>query len=227
MGELMSDEFDLTGPNASLNEEITTKYFICVEKCDQYSARTKIEEKKIVGKEGGELSFETSYTPYVVAKASYRIVYLRRNRYAIAVPPDVEAAQVLNRVFTANEIIRNEIKVDAAEKVTVERADSTELNHKGDRIRFKEIPPHNEVDTSFYEEHQTQIERPKLDVGDIIEKFRDQLVHRPKDVTRSIEETFTAEIQIILRTYYWGIFTEENKEKKMRIDSVTGKADIF
>jgi len=227
MGELMVEAFDLTGPNASLNEEITTKYFICVEKCDQYSARTKIEAKKIVGKEAGELSFETSYIPYIVAKASYRIVYLRRNRYGIMIPPDAEEVKVLDRLFTANEIIKNEIKVDAAEKITVERATSVELNHKGDTIKFKDIPPHNEVDSSFYEEHLAQIERPKLDTGGIIEKFRDQLVHRPKDVSRSIEETFSAEIQIILRTYYWGVFTVENKEKKMRVDSVTGRIEFF
>jgi len=223
----MANQFDLTGPNASLNEEITTRYFICVEKCDQYSARTKIEEKKIVGKESGELNFETTYTPYIVAKASYRIVYLRRNRYGIALESDIEEVQILNRVFTSNEIIKNEIKVDAAEKITVEREDSVQLNVKGENIKFKEIPPHNEVDASFYEDNQAKIEHPKLDMGDIIEKFRDQLVHRPKDVTRSLEETFTAEIQIILRTYYWGIFTEENKEKKMRIDSVTGRAEFF
>jgi hypothetical protein len=221
----MADEFDLTGPNASLNEKIATKYFICVEKCDKHSARTKIEERKIVGKEAGEVNFETSYTPYIVAKASYRIVYLRRNRYAMAVPPDVEAVKVLNRVYTTNEIIRNEIKVDAAEKITVEQGDSIELNHKGERIKFKEIPPHNELNASFHEEHKAQIERPKIDVGDILQKFRDQLVHRPKDVSRSVEETFNVEIQIILRTYYWGVFKEENKEKKMRVDSVTGKVE--
>jgi hypothetical protein len=221
----MVDEFDLTGPNASLNEKITTKYFICVEKCDKHAARTKIEERKIVGKEPGEVSVETTYTPYIVAKASYRIVYLRRNRYAMAIPPGVATVKVLDRVFTTNEIIRNEIKVDAAEKITVEQEDSTELNHKGERIKFKDIPPHNEVNASFYEEHQAQIERPKINMGDILEKFRDQLVHRPKDVTRSIEETFIAEIQIILRTYYWGIFKEDNKEKRMRIDSVTGKVE--
>jgi len=106
----MADEFDLTGPNASLKEKITQKYFICVEKCDKHAARTKIEERKIVGKEPGEVSVETTYTPYIVAKASYKIVYLRRNRYAMAVPPGVATVKVLDRVFTTNEIIRNESK---------------------------------------------------------------------------------------------------------------------
>ena len=222
----MDDDFDLTGNNASLEEKITKKYFMCVEKCDQFSARTKIEEKKVMGKESGELTFETSYTPYIIAKASYRIVYLRRNRYSMAVPAEVESVQVLNRTFPNTEIIKNQIKVDATEKIIIERADSNELNHKGEKIKFKDVPPHNEIDASFYDDHESEITRPKFDVGDVIQKFRDQLVSRPNDVSRSLEETFEVELMIILRTYYWGIFKEDSKEKKMRVDSVTGKADI-
>ena len=225
-GDKMS-EFELSGPNAALEERITKKYFMCVEKCDQYSARTKIEEKKVMGKEEGELSFKTTYTPYYIAKANYRIVYLRRNRYGMAVPPDVDSVKVLDKVFLNNEIINNEIKVEAIEKIIVERAESMELSHKGTKIKIKDIPPHNEVPTSFYEEHKAEIERPKFDVGDIIQQLRDRLVSRPHDVSRSIEETFNVEIHIILRTYYWGIFKADGKEKQMRVDSVTGKTEWF
>ncbi len=221
----MSGEFDLTGPNVALDEKITTKYYMCVEKCDQYSARTKIEEKKVVGKEEGDLTFETTYTPYIIAKANYRIVYLRRNRYGMAVPQDVESVRILNKVFVNSEIIKNEIKVEAIEKILVERADTMELDYKGNKIKVKDIPPNNEINASFYEEHKSEIKRPKFDVGDVIQQLRDRLVSRPTDVSRSIEESFNVEVQVILRTYYWGIFSADQKEKKMRVDSVTGKSD--
>ncbi len=223
-GDVM-DDFDLTGSNAALDERITRSYFICVEKCDQYSARTKIEGKKIMGKEEGDLVIETSYRPYIIAKASYRIVYLRRNRYGMDVQSDVESVQVLNRTFISSEIIDRKIKVDAIEKIIVERGDETELDQVGNRIKYKEIPPHNKVDSSFYESHKDQIVRPKFDVGDVIQKLRDKLVSRPNDVSRSIEEIFTVDIQVILRTYYIGIFKTDAKEKKFRVDSVTGKVD--
>jgi len=226
MGDIMDDEFNLSGSNASLNEKITTKYNICVEKCDQYAARTKIEEKKIMGKEEGELVFETTYTPYFIAKASYRIVYLRRNRYGMSVPSDVESVKILSQVFSHNEIINHEVKVEAIEKIIIERADSVELSHKGEKIGLKSIPPHNEIDASFYESHKSEIITPKFDVGDIIKNFRDKLVSRPHDVSRSLEETFIVEIGVVLRTYYWGIFKSEGKEKKMRVDSVTGKPEM-
>ncbi|MHA1130074.1 MAG: hypothetical protein ACTSQI_02030 [Candidatus Helarchaeota archaeon] len=221
----MNSEFNLTGPNVALEENVQTSYFMCVEKCDQYSARTKIEEKKVVGKEEGELTFETSYTPYIIAKANYRIVYLRRNRYNMSVPSDVDSVKILNKIFINSEIIKNEIKVEAIEKIIVERADAIELDFKGNKIKIKEIPPHNEIDASFYDQHQSEITRPKFDVGDIIQELRDRLVNRPSDVSRSIEETFNVEVQVILRTYYWGIFKTDQKEKKMRVDSVTGKSE--
>jgi hypothetical protein len=222
----MNSDFDLAGPNAALNERISTTYFMCVEKCDQYSARTKIEEKKVMGKEPGEVTFETSYTPYIIAKASYKIVYLRRSRYGMTVPSDVDSVKILNKVFTNNDIIKDEVKVEAIEKIIVERTSTRELSNKGEKIKLKDIPPHNEINTSFYEQHKSEIIRPKFDVGDVIEQLRDQLVSRPRDVSRSIEEIFKVEVQVILRTYYWGIFTSEGKEKKMRVDSVTGKTDI-
>ncbi|NVM54410.1 MAG: hypothetical protein HWN66_11965 [Candidatus Helarchaeota archaeon] len=221
----MDGDFALTGTNAALDERIKKNYFICVEKCDQYSARTKIEGRKIMGKESGELEIETSYTPYIIAKANYRIIYLRRNRYGMSVPSDVDSVQVLNRNFINSEIINHEIKVDAIEKIIIERGDSIELNQKGNRIKFKDIPPHNKVGSSFYEEHKKAIVRPKFDVGDIIQQLRDKLVSRPIDVSRSIEEIFTVDVQVILRTYYTGTFKDEEKEKKFRVDSVTGKVE--
>jgi len=218
-------DFDLTGPNAALDEKITRSYFICVEKCDQYSARTKIEGKKIMGKEEGDLEIETRYRPYFIAKATYRIVYLRRSRYGMSVPSDVESVQVLNRTFIHSEIIDHKVKVDAIEKIIVEREDETELDQAGNQIKYKDIPPHNKVDSSFYESHKDEIVRPKFDVGDVIQKLRDNLVSRPNDVSRSIEEIFTVDVQVILRTYYTGTFKTESKEKKIRVDSVTGKVD--
>ncbi len=218
--------FDLSGANVALDEKISKKYFICVEKCDQYSARTKIEERKVMGKEEGELTFETRYIPYFIANATYRIVYLRRNRYAMAVPEDVESVKILDKVFSGNEIINHEAKVEAIEKIIIERNDSAELSNKGDKIKIKDIPPYNEVPASFYEEHQSEIKRAKFDVGDIIQQLRDKLVSRPRDVSRSIEETFSVEIQVILRTYYLGIFKSDGKEKTMRVDSVTGKTEM-
>lgn len=218
----MSD-YDLTGTNAALDERITRKHFMCVEKCDIYSARTLIEGKKIMGKETGELEMVTSYTPYIIAKASYRIVYLRRNRYGMTVPSDVDSVEVLNRTFINSEIISHTIKVEAIEKIIVERGDEIELDHTGNRIKFKDIPPHNAVDSSFYESHKDEIARPKFDVGDVIQKLRDKIVSRPNDVSRSLEEVFSVDIQVILQTYYTGIFTTDSKEKKIRIDSVTGK----
>ncbi|MFX1294391.1 MAG: hypothetical protein ACFFD2_05995 [Promethearchaeota archaeon] len=223
----MNGEFDLKGTNAVLDEKITKKYYMCIEKCDQYFARTKFEEKKVMGKEAGELSFKTSYTPYIIAKASYQIVYLRRNRYVMNVPPDVESIKILDNVFPENQIINNEVKLEAIEKIIIKRTNSMELSHKGDKIRFKEIPPHNEIDASFYEQHKPEITQPKFDVGDVIQQLRAQLTSRPHDVTRSIKETFTVEVQVILRTYYWGIFKTAEKEKKMRVDSITGKAEMF
>jgi hypothetical protein len=224
----MPDEFDLAGQNSALSEKITKNYFVCVEKCDQYAARTKIEERKVMGKEPGELTFETSYTPYFIAKANYRIAYLRRNRYSINLPADVDSVKILNKVFTQNnEIINNEVKMEAIEKIVVERSDSMELSHKGEKIREKEIPPHNEVDASFYEQHKEEITQAKFDIGDIIEQLRDRLVSRPRDTSRSLDETFNVEIQVILRTFYWGIFTSDGKEKKMRVDSITGKIDFL
>ncbi|NVM28393.1 MAG: hypothetical protein HWN65_06090 [Candidatus Helarchaeota archaeon] len=220
------DGFDLTGTNAALDEKIKRNYFICVEKCDKYAARTKIEGKKIMGKESGELEIEISYTPYIIAKASYRIIYLRRNRYAMSVPPDVDSVKILNRSFMNSDIIKNEVKVDAIEKIIIEQGEDVELDHKGNRIKYKDIPPHNKVDASFYEAHKREIIRPKFDVGDIIQQLRDKLVSRPHDVSRSIEETFNVDIQVILRTYYTGTFTTEDKEKKMRVDSVTGKLEV-
>jgi hypothetical protein len=224
-GDLMDNEFNLSGSNASLSEKISTKYFMCVEKCDQYAARTKIEEKKVMGKEEGELTFETTYTPYFIAKANYRIVYLRRNRYGMSVPSDVESVKILSQMFTRNEIINHEVKVESIEKIIIERADSAELSHKGEKIGLKNIPPHNAIDASFYETHKSEVLTPKFDVGDIIKNFRDKLVSRPHDVSRSLEETFTVEIAVVLRTYYWGIFKGEGKEKKIRVDSVTGKIE--
>jgi len=218
-------DYDLSGTNAALDERITRSYFICVEKCDQYSARTKIEAKKILGKEEGELETETSYIPYFIAKANYRIVYLRRNRYAMQVPSDVESVQIPGRTFVNSEIIKNEIKVDAIEKIIIEREDSIELDHKGNRIKYKDIPPHNKVDSSFYNQHKEQIERAKFDEGDIIQQLRDKLVARPIDVSRSIEEVFSVDMQVILRTYYTGTFTTDSKEKKLTVDSVTGKLE--
>ncbi|MHA1266766.1 MAG: hypothetical protein ACTSRS_16135 [Candidatus Helarchaeota archaeon] len=220
-------DFDLTGTNAALDERINRSYFLCVEKCDQYAARTKIEGKKIMGKEEGELTLETNFTPYFIAKATYRIVYLRRNRYAISVPPDVDSVQVLGRTFLNNDIINNEIKIDAIEKIIIERSDSIELDHKGNRIKYKDVPPHNKVDVSFYEQHKDAITPAKFDIGDIIQQLRNKLVSRPNDVSRSIEEQFIVDIQIILRTYYTGTFTTESKTKKIRVDSVTGKLEAL
>lgn len=223
-GDIMGD-YDLTGPNAALNEQIKRKYSICVEKCDQYSARTKIESRKIMGKEEGELQIQTSYVPYIIASAKYQIVYLRRNRYGITLPSDVESVQVLNHPFSRNDIINHEIKFDAIEKIIIEREDAIELDYAGNRIRYKDIPPHNSVESSFYESHKDEVVRPKFDVGDVIQKLRDKLVSRPNDVSRSIEEIFSVDIHVILRTYYTGTFTTESKEKKHRVDSVTGKVE--
>lgn len=221
------EQYDLTGPNAALDEKISRSYFICVEKCDKYAARTLIEGKKIMGKESGELEIDTSYVPYMIAKANYRIIYLRRNRYAISVPRDVDSVRLLNHTFLKSDIIENELKVDAIEKIIIERSDDIELDLKGNRIKLKDIPPHNKVDSSFYKSHEEEIARPKYFVRDIIQELRDKLVTRPQKVSRTIEETFNVDIKVILRTFYTGTFTTDEKEKKYKVDSVTGKLETI
>ncbi|MHA1299558.1 MAG: hypothetical protein ACTSO9_09005 [Candidatus Helarchaeota archaeon] len=236
----MEEEFDIKGDIESIKENITKKYFVCKQVCDKYQAKTKMEEKRLKSiktmpgtekktKEG--IEFKTKYIPYFILKGNYYISYLRRKKYTIPVGSDVKAIKIQDSIIDLEKMVRvkpNELDLDVIEKLNFVNQGEIFLDKDMNSINKKNIPYYDEIDENTYNEYASnkEIEESKYPENYFIEKLKELIIKRPNDTVRTLNETFEAEFDIILRPTYEGIFNYKGKIVKMTVDGVTGKSKM-
>ncbi len=237
----MEEEFDMIEAAISLKEDVTYKYFVCKQTCDKYQAKTKMEEQRLKGiktmpvtekKPAEAIEFKTGYIPYFSLKGDYSITYLRRKKYTLPVDPNVLALKIHESIIDMAKMVRvkpNELDLDVIEKMNYKSEGEITLDKDMNEIQKKNIPYYDEIDKKTYDERASnkEIEESKYPPKYFLEKLKEKIIkNRPIDTIKTLDETFKAEVKIILRAQYEGIFEFKGKIVKMTVDSVTGKSKI-
>ncbi|MHA1379929.1 MAG: hypothetical protein ACTSRG_16285 [Candidatus Helarchaeota archaeon] len=236
----MEEEFDIKGDIESIKENISKKYYLCKQVCDRYQAKTKMEEKRLKSiksisgaekKSSEGIEFKTRYIPYFHLKGTYSITYLRRKKYTIPIDPEVKAIKVVDSIIDLEKKVRvkpNELDLDVIEKLIFINRGELTLDKEMNEIPIKDIPYYDEIDETKYDEYTSnkEIEELKYPQNFYIEKLKEKIIKRPTDTIRTLDEIFNAEIKIILRPTYEGIFEFKGKIVKMIVDGVTGKSKM-
>ena len=236
----MEDDFDIKGHVEAIEEEITYKYYVCKQICDKYSAKTKMEEKRLKGMKimpGAEkknvegIEFKTIYIPFFILEGNYSIIYLRRKKYSLPIDPNVQAIKINESIINLDKMVRvkpNELDLEVIEKLKVDYNEELVLDKEMNAIQEKNIPYYNEIDENLYKEYASnnEIEKSKYPQNYFIEKLKEKVIKRPSDTIRTLEETFKADVKIILKPTYEGIFEHKGRIVKMIVDGVTGKSKM-
>lgn len=237
----MEEDFDIRGNIAPIEENIKKNYFICKEICDKYSAKTKMEEKRLKSvkimpgtekKNEPEIEFKTIYIPYFYLEGNYSIIYLRRKKYEIPIDQNVQAIKIHDSIINLEGTFRVKpdiVNLDVIEKVKSENKGELTADKDMNLIQKKDIPFYNELDEKTYYEYESnnEIEKLKYPFEYFIEKLKEKILNRPSDAIRTLSEVLNVEINIILRPTYEGIFEYKGQIKKMMVDGVTGKSKFI
>jgi hypothetical protein len=237
----LEEDFDIRGHIEPIEEIITKKFYICKVTCDKYAAKTKMEEKRLKSiktmpsgeKSTKGIEFKTKYIPYFYLEGNYSIEYLRRNKYTLKIDPEVKAIKIedSDSIVNLEKMVRiksNELELNIIEKLKFENNGEITLDKDLNSIQKKTIPYYNEIDENTYNEYESnkEIEESKYPNNYFIEKLKEQIIKRPSDTVRTLREIFEADLNIILRPTYEGIFEYKGKIVKMVVDGVTGKTKM-
>jgi len=240
----LSKDYEIKGPNSPLTEKKADQKVYFIRKAvDRHQAQTLIEQRK--GKLTGASkkdedkviikSLEPGYSAFVRVRGEYRITYLRKKHLTITTASNVIGAKVFDEIVDLGPPEKfakgkgkgtKQLTIDFVERVLEQNELELAFNPQGKNIDPQEIVQMKLEDapSDFLDTHKDQITVLKINPDLAIEKLRLEVMSRPVDAQRILEEVFEVSlIQIVLSPVFNVIMEFKEQEIKVIVDAVSAK----
>jgi len=238
-------EYNITGPNVSLEEKIASReVFFIQKKIGKPEAKVEIEKKipklfkGAAGVDVEYLEIKDQYNPYIYIKGQYRVNYLKEHVINYQVPHNVVGAKVYDTIIKIGEALKGEkvkkrtLDISIIMK-TVFETDVMEMafNHDGKGMNSKTILNWEKESTSadFVESHSDEVRRFGITTEQAIDQLRKKLLaKRPSDIKKINEEVLEiSQNWIVLSPLFLYTLKHGEVTKQVIIDAVSKNFSVL
>jgi hypothetical protein len=172
------------------------------------------------------VSMKKYYEPYIVINAKYFLDYYRLCSYNVSIDKDVIEVILQNQKYypKKSQSLTTSISIDGEERLVIDRTSFLMLANNGEDANLETLP-------SAPSEKNPQETIAKYDIKEVdpevdIDFVRKRMVHRPKDLSRTVTEIFEIGERVIIyapRFKITYINSQTYQEKSIEFDGVTSK----
>jgi len=181
------------------------------------------------------MSADKYYKSYFLVEGDYTIDYYRKRYYTLNVDEKVQEAIILDKTFKpdlprkATRVPYKTITLEGQERLLYENRACLILDEAGRKVDPRRVPSASaeEHPKKALAKHKEAIKKLKADPKTDVDALRHQIVKRPPDVERVVQELFkVSERSLIWTPIYKLAFknTKTGEVKAVEIDGVTGRA---
>ena len=238
-------EYNITGPNVSLEEKIASReVFFIQKKIGKPEAKVEIEKKipklfkGAAGVDVEYLEIKDQYNPYIYVKGQYRVNYLKEHIINYQVPHNVVGAKVYDTIIEIGDPLQGEkvkkrtldISIIMQTKFETD-IDEIAFDHDGKGMSTKTILGWQKESTSanFIEAHSDEVRRFGITTEQAIDQLRKKLLSkRPSDIKKINEEILEISNNwIILSPLFLYTLKYGEVTKQVIIDAVTKNFSVL
>lgn len=172
------------------------------------------------------VSMKKYYEPYIVINAKYFLDYYRLCSYTVSIDKDVVEVILQNQKYypKKSQASTGSITIDGEERLVIDKTSFLMLDKNGQEANLETLP-------SAPSEKKPKETIAKYDIAEIdseadVDFVRKRLVHRPKDLSRTVTEVFEIGERVVIyaprfKLTYINALTYQ--EKSIEFDGVTSK----
>lgn len=232
-------EYDITGANAPLNEDIASReIFFLQKKIGKPEAKVIIEKKVpklFKGASGVEVEYVEvldQYDPYIMVKGQYRVNYLKQETINFNVPNMVVGAKVYDEIIEIGEPLAGEKKKKRTLDINIIMKTKFETDEEA--LAFnpdgKSMNPKTVIDwhkesasSSFLDTNADEVRRFAITTDQAIDQLRKKLLaKRPNDIKKINEEVFEiSKNWVVLSPLFLYTLKHNEEVRQVIIDAIS------
>lgn len=172
------------------------------------------------------VSMKKYYEPYIVINAKYFLDYYRLCSYNVSIDKDVIEVILQNQKYypKKSQSLTTSISIEGEERLVIDKTSFLMLANNGEEANLETLPsaPSEKNPQETIAKYDIEEVAPDVDVDFV----RKRMVHRPKDVSRTVTEIFEIGERVIIyapRFKITYINSQTYQEKSIEFDGVTSK----